>query len=266
MVAGYRLRARTTSPPSVAPALALREGDRQRLAELARLPSMSSGLAKRARIVLLAADGMPNARIEGTAVASRPTVTGWRDRYAAGGIGALKDEPRSGRPALIDEVDVVVATLADDGRPPARLGITYWSARFLGAEPGISSASVARIWRKWGIQLHRTETFKFSTHPELEAKVRDVVGLYLDPPANAVVVSVDEKPRIIRPWTAPRRCCRCGPACPPARPTTTRATAPPRCSPPWGWLLYALSGPHNAPARLTAGIDPEDRKSKSDGD
>ena len=163
MVAGYRLRARTTSPPSVAPALALREGDRQRLAELARLPSMSSGLAKRARIVLLAADGMPNARIEGTAVASRPTVTGWRDRYAAGGIGALKDEPRSGRPALIDEVDVVVATLADDGRPPARLGITYWSARFLGAELGISSASVARIWRKWGIQ--RTGPRRSSSAP-----------------------------------------------------------------------------------------------------
>ena len=181
---------------SVAPALVLREGDRKRLSELARLPSVPSGLAKRARIVLLAADGMPNAQIARTVGVSRPTVIGWRDRYEAGGIAALEDEPRSGRPAQISEADVVVATLADGGRPPERLGITHWSARFLAAELGISFASVARIWRKWKIQPHRLETFKFSTDPELEAKLRDIVGLYLDPPGNAVVVSVDEKSQI----------------------------------------------------------------------
>ena len=76
---------------------------------------------------------------------------------------------------MIGEVGVVVATLADDGRPPERLGITHWSARFLAGELGISFASVARIWRKWGIQPHRIETFKFSTDPELEAKLRDVI-------------------------------------------------------------------------------------------
>ena len=81
---------------SLAPALVLRDGDRQRLAELARLPSVPSGLAKRARIVLLAADGMPNAQIARTAGVSRPTVIGWRDRYVQGGIAALEDEPRSG--------------------------------------------------------------------------------------------------------------------------------------------------------------------------
>src|SRR5712692_6413874 len=181
---------------SLAPALVLREGDRQRLADLARLPSVPSGLAKRARMVLLAADGVPNARIARSVGVSRPTVIGWRGRYERGGLRALDDEPRSGRPVVIDEVDVVVATLADDGRPPARLGITHWSARYLAAELGVSFASVARIWRKWGIQPHRTGTFKFRTDPELEAKVRDVVGLYLDPPANAVVVSVDEKSQI----------------------------------------------------------------------
>ncbi len=181
---------------SLAPALALREGDRRVLGDLARLPSVPSGLAKRARIVLLAADGMPNAQIARTVGVSRPTVIGWRERYLQGGIAALDDEPRSGRPAVIDEIDVVIATLADDGRPPQRLGITHWSARFLGAELGISFASVARIWRRWGIQPHRLQAFKFSTDPELEAKVRDVVGLYLDPPANAVVVSVDEKSQI----------------------------------------------------------------------
>lgn len=181
---------------SVAPALVLREGDRKRLADLARLPSVPSGLAKRARIVLLAADGMPNAAIARAVGVSRPTVIGWRDRYAAGGIAALEDEPRSGRPAEISEADVVIATLAADGRPPERLGITHWSARFLARELGISFASVARIWRKWNIQPHRIETFKFSTDPQLEAKLRDVVGLYLDPPDNAVVVSVDEKSQI----------------------------------------------------------------------
>ena len=201
---------------SVAPALVLREGDRGRLAELARLPSVPSGLAKRARIVLLAADGLPNAQIARVAGVSRPTVIGWRDRYQRGGIAALEDEPRSGRPVEIDEADVVVATLANDGRPPGRLGITHWSARFLATELGISFASVARIWRKWKIQPHRIETFKFSTDPELEPKIRDVVGLYLDPPANAVVVSIDEKSQVqaldrtapmlpLRPGLAARR-------------------------------------------------------------
>ena len=201
---------------SVAPALILREGDRDRLAELARLPSVPSGLAKRARIVLLAAEGVPNAQIARVAGVSRPTVIGWRDRYEQGGIKGLEDEPRSGRPAEISEADVVVATLADDGRPPARLGITHWSARFLAAELGISFASVARIWRKWKIQPHRLETFKFSTDPELEAKIRDVAGLYLAPPDGAVVVSVDEKSQVqaldrtapmlpLRPGLAARR-------------------------------------------------------------
>ena len=201
---------------SFAAALVLREGDRDRLARLARLPSVPSGLAKRARIVLLAADGLPNAEVARLTGVSRPTVLAWRSRYEQGGIGGLEDEPRSGRPAEIDEVEVVVATLADEGRPPPRLGITHWSARFLAAELGISFASVARIWRKWGLQPHRIETFKFSTDPELEPKIRDVVGLYLNPPQNAVVVSVDEKSQIqaldrtapmlpVRPGLAERR-------------------------------------------------------------
>ena len=201
---------------SFAPALVLREGDREKLGDLARLPSVPSGLAKRARMILLAAGGTPNAQIARVTGVSRPTVISWRDRYEAGGIPALEDEPRSGRPAEIDEAGVVVATLADGGRPPARLGITHWSARFLAAELGISFASVARIWRKWNIQPHRLETFKFSTDPQLEAKIRDVVGLYLAPPDNAVVVCVDEKSQVqaldrtapmlpLRPGLAERR-------------------------------------------------------------
>src|ERR1700748_2421272 len=98
---------------SFAPALVLREGDRDRLAELARLPSVPSGLARRARMVLLAADGMPNAEIARTVGVSRPTVIGWRDRYERGGIAALDDEQRSGRPQQIDEIEVVAVTLAN---------------------------------------------------------------------------------------------------------------------------------------------------------
>jgi len=121
---------------------------------------------------------------------------GLAGRYDAGGIRALGDQPRSGRPPEIDEIDVVVATLADDGRPPAHLGVTHWSARLLAVELKISFATVARIWRKWDLQPWRTTTFKFSTDPQLDAKIRDVVGLYLDPPERAVVVCVDEKSQI----------------------------------------------------------------------
>jgi transposase len=133
----------------------LREGDREKLADLARLPSVPHGLAKRARMILLAADGVPNAEIARLAGVSRPTVIAWRDRYESGGIQAVGDAPRSGRPAEIDEIEVVAATLVNNGLPPQRLGITHWSARFLAAELGISFATVARIWRKWGLQPHR---------------------------------------------------------------------------------------------------------------
>ena len=157
---------------------------------------MRAGLAQRGRIVLLAADGLPNAEIARRTGTSRPTVVGWRARYDEGGIAALEDQPRSGRPPAIDEIAVVVATLADEGRPPEHLAVTHWSARLLAAELGISFATVARIWRKWNLQPWRVQTFKFSTDPELDAKIRDVVGLYVHPPENAVVLCIDEKSQV----------------------------------------------------------------------
>ena len=150
-------------------------------------------MAQRARIVLLAAQGVPNAEIGRRVGVSRPTVIQWRNRYEAGGISALGDLDRSGRPPVIDDVAVVVATIQ---APPEALGVTHWSARLLGKHLGISFASVARIWREWNLQPWRRETFKFSTDPELDAKVRDVVGLYLNPPDKAVVVCIDEKSQI----------------------------------------------------------------------
>ena len=102
--------------------------------------------------------------------------------------------PKLGRPPQVDEIAVVLATLEP---PPAELGVTHWSSRLLADHlGGISNVWVARIWRKWGLQPWRRETFKFSTDPELEAKVRDVVGLYVNPPDKAVVLSVDEKSQV----------------------------------------------------------------------
>jgi transposase len=178
---------------SVAAPLQLRPGDQQQLAAIARSQTVTAAAAQRARIVLLAADGVPNAEIARRIGVTRPTVVSWRRRYLEGGIAALSDLDRSGRPASIEEADVVVATLT---KPPESLGVTHWSARLLAEQLGISFASVARIWRKWNLQPWRVETFKFSTDPELDAKVRDVVGLYLNPPDKAIVLSIDEKSQI----------------------------------------------------------------------
>lgn len=171
--------------------LLLTEGDRPQLEVMTRSESIRDGLAARARIVLLAADGLSNAEIARRTGASRPTVLEWRVRYASGGMAALQDLPRSGRPCKIDEVKVVVATLAADGRPPAELGVPCWSARLLGDQLDVSFATVARIWRKWNLQPNLVEDFLFDTDPGLDAHVREVAGLYLNPPARAVVLSGD---------------------------------------------------------------------------
>jgi transposase len=167
--------------------------DRAELTRWTRMSSLRAGLAQRARIVLLAGEGVGTNEIVERVGVSKPTVIAWRKRYAADGIAGLEDRPKPGRPAQIDEVAVVLATLDP---PPDKLGVTHWSSRLLGEQLGISNVWVAKIWRKWGLQPWRRETFKFSTDPELEAKVRDVVGLYLNPPDKAVVLSIDEKSQI----------------------------------------------------------------------
>jgi transposase len=179
-------------PRSAVPVV-LRDGDAERLSSLTRASTAPAGLVQRARIVLLAADGVTNTDIAQRLSLSRQTVVTWRKRYVDGGLPALADADRPGRPVVHDEVAVVVATLEP---PPESLGVTHWSSRLLGDHLGISFATVARIWRKWKLQPWRVETFKFSTDPELEAKIRDVVGLYLAPPANAIVVCIDEKSQV----------------------------------------------------------------------
>jgi transposase len=177
--------------------------DEQRVVLLRRTRSKGSParMVERARIVLLAADGVPGLEIAERVGCSEPTVIRWRSRFAEHGLAGLTDEPRSGKPPTIPRSvrdEILSITLTE---PPAELGITHWSSRLLAARlrrdgKPVSHATVARVWQQFGIQPHRSGTFKFSTDPELDAKVRDIVGLYLDPPAKAIVLCVDEKSQI----------------------------------------------------------------------
>jgi transposase len=180
-------------PNRPASALPLRAGDREELVRRTRSSSVRAGLAQRARIVLLASDGVANTAIAVRVGVSRPTVTAWRARYSARGLAGLDDEARSGRPRHIDHRAIVAATLRP---PPSKYGVTHWSSRLLGRHLKIGDATVARAWREYGVQPWRAESFRFSTDPQLEAKVVDVVGLYLNPPQNAIVLCVDEKSQV----------------------------------------------------------------------
>src|SRR3954454_8832066 len=163
------------------------EADRWELQRRARDRGAPAREVERARIVLLAADGVPGQQIAAMVGCAEGTVVTWRGRYAERGLAGLADLPRPGKPsplpaALRDRV--LTRTLTE---PPTALGATHWSSRLLadalGAEgTPISHATIARIWHRFGVQPWRAETFKFSTDPALEANVRDVVGLYLHPP------------------------------------------------------------------------------------
>jgi transposase len=173
--------------------LLLRQIDRDELVGLTRSSSVGAGLAARARIVLLAAEGTPNVEIARLVGVSRPTVNAWRTRYAERGLPGLADEQRSGRKRSIDQRRIVAETLRP---PPAGLGVTHWSSRLLADRLGTSHVTVAAAWKRYGVKPWKAETFKFSTDPELEAKVTDIIGLYLAPPENAIVLCCDEKSQI----------------------------------------------------------------------
>lgn len=178
---------------SPAPALELRDGDADELGQLLRSTTTPAGLVRRARIVTLAADGMANSRISEVVGTSIPTVIKWRSRYLQDGLAGLLDAERPGRPRHLDHADIVSATLMP---PPKKYGVTHWSSRLLAGHLGIGNATVARAWREYGVAPWRSGTFKFSTDPELVAKVTDVVGLYLEPPENAIMLCADEKSQI----------------------------------------------------------------------
>ncbi|MGH3502767.1 MAG: IS630 family transposase, partial [Nocardioidaceae bacterium] len=180
-------------PNRAAVALSLRCGDRPKLESWVRSSAGPASWARRARIVLLSADGVAKYEIAERVGVSRPTVDRWRARYVEQGVAGLADEQRSGRPATVDQSKIVTATLTP---PPKSLGVTHWSSRLLASRLRLHHSTVAAAWKAYGIKPWRAETFKFSTDPELEAKVTDVVGLYLNPPEDAIVLCVDEKSQI----------------------------------------------------------------------
>jgi transposase len=174
--------------------IVLSDGDRQTLERLQRSPSAPAGLTRRARAVLLMVQRVSGADIARQTGYTTVQVSRIRRRFSEAGIAGLHDRARSGRPPTVTArktARVVALTL----KPPPR-GVTHWSTRDLAQKVGVSHATVHRIWRAHALQPHRIETFKFSTDPEAEAKIYDVVGLYLQPPLNAVVLSVDEKTQI----------------------------------------------------------------------
>jgi transposase len=175
---------------------------RAELAALVNSADVSASVATRARIVLWRADGRPKLEVAGLAGVSRPTVDLWLSRFAAGGVSGLLDRrrgvPREQMPAAI-RGRVLALTRTS---PPAVTGLSHWSSRELAAfierTEGVyvSHHYVAKLWRETGLKPHRHGTFKLSKDPEFAAKVADVVGLYLDPPGGAVVLSIDEKTQI----------------------------------------------------------------------
>ena len=175
-------------------AIVLSDGERVELDRRVRRRKSSHGAARRARIVLLAADGLSNTAIAEKLGVSRLTVGTWRRRFAERGIEGLDDEPRPGAPRRIgdDKIAEVVTrtleTVPDDA--------THWSRRSMARASGISATTVHRIWSAFGLQPHRSETFKLSSDPLFIDKVRDIIGLYLDPPERALVLCVDEKSQI----------------------------------------------------------------------
>jgi transposase len=167
---------------------------REVLERWSRRPKSPHSVAQRSRIVLLAADGLSNNAVAERVGVNQATVVKWRKRFIERGVDGLVDEPRPGAPRKISDADVeevVVRTLED--KPT---DATHWSTRDLAKKVGMSPSSVGRIWKAFGLKPWATDTFKLSEDPQFIDKVRDVVGIYLNPPDKAVVLCVDEKTSI----------------------------------------------------------------------
>jgi transposase len=181
-------------PFPVAEKIELSDEERRTLEGWARRPTSAQALAQRSRVVLAAARGLKNTEIAAELGIGRPMVTKWRNRFAEHRLDGLTDEPRPGRPRTITDErveEVVIKTLETTPRDA-----THWSTRSMAREVGLTQNAVLRIWHAFGLQPHRQETWKLSRDPQFIDKVRDVVGLYLNPPERAVVLCVDEKSQI----------------------------------------------------------------------
>src|SRR5258708_3104844 len=168
--------------------------ERQKLELLARRPKSSQALAMRARIVLNCAGGLANDKVAQKLNVTRPTVGKWRERFRLHRLEGLLDEPRPGAPRSItdDQVEAVVTTTLE---AMPKHG-THWSTRLMAKQAGLSQTAIVRIWGAFGLQPHRVEGFKFSKDPQFVEKVRDIVGLYLNPPDRAIILCVDEKSQV----------------------------------------------------------------------
>jgi transposase len=179
--------------PLLAP-LSLTADEQARLETWSRRPKTSQRLAMRSRIVLAAARGLSNTEVADELGASLPTVGKWRQRFLDHRLEGLVDEPRAGAPRTITDAQVEDAITRTLETKPENA--THWSTRSLAKKLGLSQSAVSRIWRAFGLKPHRADTFKLSTDPLFVDKVRDVVGLYLDPPERAIVLCVDEKSQV----------------------------------------------------------------------
>jgi transposase len=181
-------------PPNVAVAIDLSDEERAQLEAWTRRRTSAQALAQRSRIVLAAADGLKNTEIAERLGISRNMAATWRSRFAEHRLDGLTDEPRPGRPRTItdEQVDAVITKTLES----TPLDATHWSTRSMAKEVGLTQTAVSRIWRAFGLQPHRQDTFKLSKDPLFVEKVHDVVGLYLNPPERAVVMCVDEKSQI----------------------------------------------------------------------
>jgi transposase len=179
---------RTGRPKAV---LVLSDGEREQLERWSRRARSAQSLALRSRIVLACGDGLSNTEVAARLRVTQATVGKWRRRFVADRLDGLLDEPRPGGPRRIgdDQIEqVIVATLERTPR-----NATHWSRTSMAAEAGISPSTVGRIWRAFNLKPHLVDSFKLSSDPQFIEKVRDVVGLYLDPPERALVLCVDEK-------------------------------------------------------------------------
>jgi transposase len=176
------------------PRLLLTVEENNQLIEWTRRHKTSQALALRSRIILACAQDVANDEVARRLGVNKKTVGKWRSRFVERRLDGLLDEPRPGAPRKIDDarIERLIATTLNE-RPR---GATHWSTRTLASQAGVSQSTVNRVWRAFGLQPHRSETFKLSTDPLFIDKVRDIVGLYMNPPLNAIVLSVDEKSQI----------------------------------------------------------------------
>src|ERR1700737_126505 len=175
-------------------ALVVCDEDRAELVRWTKRPKSSNGLAQRARIVLRCGDGLSSSQVASELHVTNQTVWKWRSRYIERGPAGLLDEPRCGAPREVsdEQVEAVLTKTLEELPRDA----THWSTRAMAEQSGLSHTTVRRIWGAFGLQPHRLESFKLSNDPQFIEKVRDIVGLYLNPPERALVLCTDEKAQI----------------------------------------------------------------------